>query len=401
MNAQLEQRAERLGDLLTEEARAPSADARARFLAAASAAPAPLAKSRRGGVFVAAGALALAAALVLWLAASRGPQPISYQVVTPAAGEPGRLVAGSEALGVRFSDGSRAELEPRAEARVAETHENGATLRLMRGKISANVVHTGSARWAVQAGPYTVRVVGTRFTTAWNPQTERLEVRVTEGAVRVESTQSGSVLVSAGQRLDADAKENTHAVSSAVASALPPPEVASAVPSAVSPPVPVRPSVSVSPFAALSKARKAGDFEAVIAAANAAGVERCLASCNDGELLALADAARYTSRAPLAERALLALRARGGASATLSAFLLARQYDAAGSAAALTWYDRYLAEASSGSYAAEALAGKMNVLSRSGQAAAASRVARQYLERYPQGTHATASRRLALASTSP
>ena len=73
--------------------------------------------------------------------------------------------------------------------------------------------------------------------------------------------------------------------------------------------------------------------------------EGCLARCSAADLRALGDAARYSGRVSLAERAFLALRRRfpGTADGTVAAFLLGRTYEAEHrSQQAGVWYDHYL-----------------------------------------------------------
>ena len=87
------------------------------------------------------------------------------------------------------------------------------------------------------------------------------------------------------------------------------------------------------------------------------------ASSSSDDLAALADAARYRRRDDSARRALEAQRRRfhGSPRAADAAFFLGRldENDGAGLIHALRWYDRYLDEAPTGSYAAEALGRKM------------------------------------------
>jgi TolA-binding protein len=103
-----------------------------------------------------------------------------------------------------------------------------------------------------------------------------------------------------------------------------------------------------------------GKFEQVVAEATARPLSSCLAQCNSQDLRALADAARYSNRLPLATQALLRLRKRfsGSAEHAVAAFLLGRTYEAArASNEARVWYARYLAEAPSGEFAVDAAAG--------------------------------------------
>jgi TolA-binding protein len=98
----------------------------------------------------------------------------------------------------------------------------------------------------------------------------------------------------------------------------------------------------------------------------------------------------------LARRVLLTHRARfpGTLRAKEASFLLGRLAEGHGGhvADALTWYDRYLQEAPSGAYAAEAMGRMMIVLDRQQRIDEARAVAATYLRRFPQGIYARAAR---------
>jgi TolA-binding protein len=141
-----------------------------------------------------------------------------------------------------------------------------------------------------------------------------------------------------------------------------------------------------------------GQFRTIVEQAEAAGLSRILASADAAALAALADAARYTKNSEIAERALRAERERftGSPGAEDAAFLLGqlREADANGSEAAEAWYERYLAEAPGGAYAAEALGRRMVLSERAGRHERAVELASEYLERYTDGTHEQAARAL-------
>ena len=139
----------------------------------------------------------------------------------------------------------------------------------------------------------------------------------------------------------------------------------------------------------------AGEFKALLEQANERGVPTCLRACSAADLSALADAARYTGQAGIAEQSLQALRARfprepAGRSA---AFLLGRLREGQGAASdANAWYGRYLSETPNGAYAAEALAGRMRSVQKISGPALARPIAEEYLQRYPNGVHAGTAR---------
>ena len=176
--------------------------ARRRFLEAPQ--PVSRASSRRGAAFILAATCVLCAALVLLVA--QRPSALSFALGSPPApGTVGEWIsAGNEApIVVRFSEGTRLTLAPRAKVRVTETTTRGAGVLLEQGSVEASVVHTGAnTQWALRAGPFEVRVTGTRFEAAWDPIGETFEITLREGSVIVR----GPVLSSeralvAGERL--------------------------------------------------------------------------------------------------------------------------------------------------------------------------------------------------------
>jgi TolA-binding protein len=123
-----------------------------------------------------------------------------------------------------------------------------------------------------------------------------------------------------------------------------------------------------------------------------------LAEANSADLAALADAARYGRHDDTARRALLAQRRRFPASSAArdASFLLGRLEETRGdTSGAVEWYDRYLAESPSGTYASEALGRKMNVMQEVYGDERVRPVAAEYLSRFPQGTYAARARALA------
>jgi TolA-binding protein len=138
-----------------------------------------------------------------------------------------------------------------------------------------------------------------------------------------------------------------------------------------------------------------GDFPAIVQDAERCGLDTTLARGSALDLITLADAARYTKKYETARQALLALRARfaGSNRAKDAAFFLGRlsEVEPASSDAALTWYDTYLAEADRGPYASEALGRKLTLLVRK-DPERAHKVARSYLQRFPQGNQAELAR---------
>ena len=102
------------------------------------------------------------------------------------------------------------KVQPLSRARVVETEQNGASLALENGTLTAEVVHKPQAAWRLIAGPFAVRVTGTRFDLQWDSAAQKFAITVREGSVGV----AGSILgaerpVRAGETLLASVAEGT------------------------------------------------------------------------------------------------------------------------------------------------------------------------------------------------
>jgi len=365
--------------------------------------------------------VAAVVACLLALAVIRFPRALRF-TVDGAPQAAGSYVPAGAAL--RFSDGSVITFAADAGGRIAECGPHGARVLLESGTASFQIVHLPGASWSVEAGPFAIAVIGTAFEASWSPDAQAVEVRLHEGEVSVRGPPAPTgVHLRAGQRLRARAAghdgplgpaggelwigeaetppavlEETTAAPDRVTGALPPraepgehaarsPLVASAAPTARR--------------AAPSWPRRvaAGDFAGVVLDAEARGVDPTVRAVPLGDLVALADAARYAGRPALARRALLEQRARfaGSPEARAAAFLLGRLADDSGEPtdAAIHWYEAYLTEAPGGAFAPEALGRKLTALRRTGDPAARAAAA-EYLRRYPEGPYAAAARELSV-----
>jgi hypothetical protein len=134
----------------------------------------------------------------------------------------------------------------------------------------------------------------------------------------------------------------------------------------------------------------AGKYRDALAAAERAGFAQEVERAPAGDLLLLADAARFAGSPARAREALMAARGRGVRGST--AFVLGTIASDPGDA--LGWLEIYLREEPGGAFAEQAL-GRVLELSRSRGADAAARAAARYLARYPDGAHAALARSLA------
>lgn len=309
---------------------------------------------------------------------------------------------------VHFSDGSEIRVDPGSEIRVEDLDQSGARVALFRGRTSVNVVHRDRTRWAVSAGPFVVRVTGTSFDLGWMGEEAKLEVTLRSGSVVVEGplTRTG-VPLAAGHRLEARLSEGRLLVESldaartAKANAAPSPEDVGTIPPAQAPSAtaPIRSAGPAADLPSWPRRVVSGDYAGVIAEARARGLDSTFTAAPLSDLVALADAARYTGENEIARRALLTQRARfaDSADARAAAFLLGRMIqDADGAPSlALEWFDRYLAESPRGPFSSEALGRKMMAVRKVSGDLAARAVARAYLERFPSGAYAAAAKEIA------
>ena len=149
---------------------------------------APKARSPRWAPALAwAGAMAAIALAVVALWPSV-PEPLAYRVEGETESKllDREIEAPSDgARSIAFTDGSAVRLSPSARARIRQLRTDGATLALDRGEATVSVRHRRQTRWSVEAGPFLVRVIGTRFRVGWQPEAESFELEVFEGEVRV------------------------------------------------------------------------------------------------------------------------------------------------------------------------------------------------------------------------
>lgn len=374
------------------------------------------------------GALAAAFALAAWLFFGFTPRDtLHFQIGNLEQGSVGAWLAAPSgaSLPLHFSDGSEGILAPESRARVVALSPEGAEIALERGSLSLSVIHHDTTRWRVRGGPFQVAVVGTRFDTRWEPDTEELELTLHEGAVRLSGPVVGERAVATGEHLRVSVARGTLEVRGLLPAAPPappavaaPPETAllAPPPAATLPvattgarPAPPPPSIpgpgpgpSPSPSAApgglplwLTLYRGAQYAEA-LRAAESEGFDALCDSASAKDLSALADVARLGGSAARTGQALTALRARfaGTPEAAAAAFLLGRaaqdRYrDPAGAA---QWFQRYLNEAPTGELAAEARGRLVEVTDAMGDQAGARTAAERYLALYPGGAHAAFAR---------
>lgn len=382
-----------------------------------AAAPQPL--WPRALLFLGTGLVTAAAAFLLvvfW------PRAIELKVGEgPGAKASGSFVAaGPQApLPLRFSDGSAVDLEPGASARILDRTRRGVTLLLEGGRMAASVVHRPDTDWKMRAGPFEVRVTGTKFDLEWNVGKGTLTLIGLQGSVVVVGCEPGrQIALVTGQSLQASCQDGKLIVGSE-SYVVPPPPPMPPIPAPL-PPVPetVWPDpelVPLVPLTAPALAKKASATQARPAwawlafsrdaryseawsAAMGEGLDSICAKASAEELIELADTARYAANYTGARRVLLAVRQRfpGSPQAAAAAFNLGRlAFDALDdSAEAGRWFETAYKEQPRGPLAQESLGRLMESQKGRGDDWAAWETAKKYLQQFPEGPHAAMAKEL-------
>ena len=324
-----------------------------------------------------------------------------------------------------FSEGTRVEFAASARGRLLDVSPVGASFLLEQGRVELDVTPRLHASWSVVVGPFRVDVLGTNFSVAWEPNDEQLEVVVTRGRVRIEGPDAKGVVVRSGQRFRAwlgatranmletyedravpvspegrrapdprglaDVGEAEPALAGSTASATTAQrrdEIQSAPASPGSGQI-----VNGKPWSAKVAS---GNYAEVLAEAERSGLDKVLSTASRSDVMALADAARYSRRLDLAERALRTVRSRfaGTSDATAAAFLLGRLVEDANPQRASQLYDAASREAPGGPLRGEILGRRMILAQRMNRWAESRRLADEYLKVIPKGPYADKARTL-------
>lgn len=409
--------AERLARELSAVAEAESTSRRARrealranLVARATAPPSP---RRALPIALGLGALAAAALLALWVGRSERPLAASIDGEAIAEGTFVQAAAGERVA--RFSDGTRLTLAEGGAMRLDRFTAEGARVVLERGRVEASVVHREATRWTVEAGPYVVRVTGTRFAVWWSPVDEALEVALHEGAVEVTGPDiEGARRVSAGQRLElvvsrpAEAASLPLPASAGSDETLETAELGEPGATDEAPPEPraarARPA-SREPRAAEARAEpdwrvlvESRRYREAVALVRERGLEPICASEPAQSLLRLADAARYARDASVGTTVLACVRARfpSSAASAEAAFFLGRiALEARDGRSAARWMEISLREREGGPFAEQAAGLLIEARELAGDSAGARSAADAYLDQYPHGIHVEVAERVA------
>jgi hypothetical protein len=363
--------------------------------------------------------LAFAAILpLLWLGGRRwggGEKPATFEVGSSRTETSGSWLAApaDQDLPVRFAGGATVLLSPQTRARVVEVTENGARVELWQGQIAVSVPHKAETNWVFLAGPFDVKVTGTRFDLGWDEARHTFQLAMSDGSVSVGGPGIiGRRTVVAGQKVTWPLPSPP--ASASLAASAPGPDPAVPGPDPAAPGLPAGPGshdpggaagagneptgAGSSPRGAVGRSTwrelaVAGRFAGSLEAADRAGFDGLLASLGAEDLLLLGDTARLAGSGERARRVYTTTRQRfaGSAGAARAAFELGRM-EASGPSGGVPWFRLYLAESPGGPLAREAMGRMLEAFLRQHDTASATPLARSYLQLYPGGPHAKLAR---------
>lgn len=337
---------------------------RAAVVAAAHAAAATSRRSH-GLAWAGAGALALAAVAALWL--QRGERP---------ATDPAPAAVANSVLPSPPGTGNTIERPrpPQTHAPAAAAHAPTASAPL---ELASGAVELApDAAREVVAGPHRIDVGSDdRVVFTWDPAEHILEVRVEDGSVDLHVA-TATHIVTAGHQARVQGSEVVITSTRSIARA---PDKADRRRST-----------------AWKRLAEDGRFVDALAQAKRAGTLKQAASISKSDLKLLADVTRLGGAPEKSTAVLQTLRRRFPKSreARRAAFYLGRQAEReARLEDATSWYRSYLEGTAQGSLRAEARGRLLGVLRRRGESSAARSVAREVLQRDPEGAYLDLARK--------
>jgi len=302
----------------------------------------------------------------------------------------GRVEAVGGTRALEFSEGSQLTLQSGTAIRLEAFDATRAEILLERGHLEAHVTKGTARTWRYHAGPWTIRVVGTRLSIDWVPEREAVDVSVSEGVVEVSGPTGAPVLVRAGQSLQRAPVPRQAVI---VAPTPVEPVVVEEVRPRTSPPRALPPSEPVVVPPPLVEAVAPPSWQQLLATgkraealelASARGV--FAEALGDADALLLADAARLERRGDLSRVLLAGVLERSGPNAAEAAFLLGRlELDDHRPEAGRRFFSRAVALAPDGPFAEQARGRLLEALLELQDLPAAREAARDYLEHHPGG----------------
>jgi hypothetical protein len=285
-----------------------------------------------------------------------------------------------------FEDGTKIVVARGARAELKSVRKHGAELQLDDGTLVVDVVHTDESRWDVKAGPFGIRVTGTRFDATFDSRTKQLTIAMAEGTVMVSGPCVNEPLAAPAKKTFAcetdvaPANIASPSLGTTTARELPDAPAPSAVVEARRP----------APTPRWKSELDRGDARSAVASMTSSELDAALAQESASSLLALADGARLSGDGDRATKIYRKVRERfpRTSAAVKAAFLIGRMAEASSSRdEAARWYETVTREGQN-DYAQESLGRLVELAQNRGDHDRARTLATEYLAKYPQGPHA-------------
>ena len=143
------------------------------------------------------------AGLAIWIAVG---QLLGHRVQDCSLASDHSLSASADhECNLASDDGTRITLGKATRGQLRALGQTGAELVLQNGDAHLFVVHRPGVRWEVLAGPFEVRVTGTRFNVKWAAEQGHFSLGVSQGEVSVSGGPLRDRRVRAGETVDVDA----------------------------------------------------------------------------------------------------------------------------------------------------------------------------------------------------
>lgn len=270
-------------------------------------------------------AVPLAAAAALAAVVWSGAVPLAGEAPHTLAPMVSQAPAALEATGEAptLPDVDHIELSPQAVASMTTSTDRSGRLVLERGSATFDR-DPESIAWTIAAGPYRIQVAGSAVAVDWQPETETIVIELDEGRVEVTAEGMKTRVLESGERLQLGGKQKATRKGR-------------------------RRKGASEPAPTWKTHAEAGEYKAALELAKRQGFTKLCTQLPAGELLELADVARFAGARHDADEALLALRRRfpGSRQAAKAAFDLARVH-ARDCGKVQQWLETYLGEQPNG-----------------------------------------------------
>jgi len=153
------------------------------------------------------GSAAAVAALVVAVIGLSAPPPLTAEIAGQAQPEGAWLGQDKTERVLSFSAGSEVVAGADARFRIVGLRGDGADVQLRSGAVNVHVLPRADQRWMVQAGPFEVAVLGTKFDVSWDAEARQFKLALERGKVRIDGPLLEGRILRAGQQLTVSTRQ--------------------------------------------------------------------------------------------------------------------------------------------------------------------------------------------------